>query len=94
VTIERIVKIFLNILRLSSKIPYKVSKFSFTFNTKVLKSNNSFLQVHIYISGFFSYSHIANNLMLRDMSQYGKDMKIQVLKHGVATIVMRWRKEV
>jgi hypothetical protein len=32
--------------------------------------------------------------MLRDMSQYGKDMKIQVLKHGVATIVMRWRKEV
>jgi hypothetical protein len=32
--------------------------------------------------------------MLRDMSQYGKDMKIQEIKHGGATIVMRWRKEV
>jgi len=32
--------------------------------------------------------------MLRDMSQYGKDMKIQVIKHGDATIAMRWRKEV
>jgi hypothetical protein len=32
--------------------------------------------------------------MFRDMSQYGKDMKIQVIKHGGATIVMRWRKEV
>jgi hypothetical protein len=32
--------------------------------------------------------------MLRDMSQYGKDMKIQAIKHGGATIVIRWRKEV